>query len=45
MTAGIPLKREGTPEEVAGAAVFLATEYGSYVTGEMIEVNGGIYMD
>jgi len=43
--AGIPLGREGKPEEVAGAAVLLATEYGSYITGEMIEVNGGIYMD
>ncbi|MFZ5945339.1 MAG: SDR family NAD(P)-dependent oxidoreductase [Bacillota bacterium] len=41
----IPLKREGTPDEVAGAAVLLATKYGSYITGEMIEVNGGIYMD
>jgi len=41
----IPLGREGTPEETAGAAVLLATEYGSYITGEMIEVNGGIYMD
>lgn len=41
----IPLGREGTPEEVAGAAVLLATQYGSYITGEMIEVNGGIFMD
>ncbi|MBP2628027.1 MAG: oxidoreductase [Firmicutes bacterium] len=41
----IPLKREGKPEEIAGAAILLASEYGSYITGEMIEVNGGIYMD
>jgi 3-oxoacyl-[acyl-carrier protein] reductase len=41
----IPLGREGAPEEVAGAAMLLATEYGSYITGEMIEVNGGMYMD
>ncbi|MBZ4655315.1 MAG: oxidoreductase [Peptococcaceae bacterium] len=41
----IPLGREGAPEEVAGAAMLLATRYGSYITGEMIEVNGGMYMD
>ncbi|SFH24497.1 3-oxoacyl-[acyl-carrier protein] reductase [Desulfotomaculum arcticum] len=41
----IPLKREGSPEEVAGAAVLLSTEYGSYITGETIEVNGGVLMD
>lgn len=40
----IPLKREGLPEEVAGAAVFLATGYGSYITGETIQVNGGVLM-
>lgn len=37
----IPLKREGKPAEVAGAAVLLVTDYGSYITGETIEVNGG----
>jgi len=42
--AGIPLGREGTPEDVAGAAVFLATDLGKYLTGETIEVNGGQYM-
>lgn len=41
----IPLRREGMPEEIAGAAILLASEYGGYITGEMIEVNGGIYMD
>lgn len=41
----IPLGREGMPEEIAGAAIFLASEYASYITGEMIEVNGGLYMD
>ncbi|KJS82154.1 MAG: oxidoreductase [Peptococcaceae bacterium BICA1-8] len=40
----IPLKREGLPEEVAGAAVLFATEYGSYITGETIEINGGLLM-
>ncbi|MFZ7102146.1 MAG: SDR family NAD(P)-dependent oxidoreductase [Peptococcaceae bacterium] len=41
----IPLGREGTPEETAGAAVFLATDLGNYVTGETVEVNGGLLMD
>ena len=41
----IPLGREGNPEEIAGVAILLASEYGSYITGEMIEVNGGLYMD
>lgn len=41
----IPLGREGTAEEVTGAAMLLASAYGSYITGEMIEVNGGLLMD
>jgi 3-oxoacyl-[acyl-carrier protein] reductase len=36
-----PLRREGTSEDVAGAAVFLASECSSFLTGETIEVNGG----
>lgn len=35
------LKRIGTPEEVADLAVFLATESGSFITGEIIEISGG----
>ncbi len=42
---GIPLKREGTPEEVVGAVLFLASRHASYVVGEVIEVNGGMLMD
>lgn len=42
---GIPLMREGTPEEVAGAVVYLASPHASYVLGETIEVNGGLLMD
>jgi 3-oxoacyl-[acyl-carrier protein] reductase len=45
MTAAIPIRREGTPEEVAGAVVFLASPASDYVVGEIIEVNGGQLMD
>ncbi len=37
----VPLRRAGTPEEVAGAVVFLASPLASYITGAVIEVNGG----
>ena len=40
----IPLKREGSPEEVVGAVAFLASRRASYVLGEVIEVNGGLWM-
>jgi len=40
----IPLKRPGQAEEVAKAAVFLASEESSYVTGQTINVNGGLYL-
>jgi 3-oxoacyl-[acyl-carrier protein] reductase len=45
MAEQVPLKREGSPEEVAGAALYLASDYASYITGEVIEVNGGLLMD
>jgi 3-oxoacyl-[acyl-carrier protein] reductase len=37
-----PLRREGTPKDVASAAVFLACDDSSFLTGETIEVNGGL---
>jgi NAD(P)-dependent dehydrogenase (short-subunit alcohol dehydrogenase family) len=37
----IPLKRWGTPEDIAGAVVYLASELSSYVTGQTIIVDGG----
>jgi 3-oxoacyl-[acyl-carrier protein] reductase len=42
--AQIPLKRIGTPEEVAEAVRFLASAGASYITGQVIHVNGGLYM-
>jgi 3-oxoacyl-[acyl-carrier protein] reductase len=37
-----PLRREGTPKDCAGAATFLASDDASFLTGEIIEVNGGL---
>lgn len=42
MAAGIPMKRTGTPEEVAETAYFLASEMSDYITGEVIRVDGGL---
>ncbi len=39
--ASIPLKRAGSPEDVAGAAVYLASDLSAFVTGETMEINGG----
>ncbi|MDR0505935.1 MAG: 3-oxoacyl-[acyl-carrier-protein] reductase [Dysgonamonadaceae bacterium] len=38
----IPMKRGGTPEDVANAALFLASDLSSYVTGQVIQVDGGM---
>ncbi|MCU0934758.1 MAG: 3-oxoacyl-[acyl-carrier-protein] reductase [Gammaproteobacteria bacterium] len=40
----IPLKKLGEPLDVAHAVYFLLSEYGSYITGEVINVNGGLHM-
>jgi len=42
--SGIPLARPGTPEDVAGAVKFLISEDASYITGQVIHVNGGMLM-
>jgi 3-oxoacyl-[acyl-carrier protein] reductase len=39
----IPLQRFGEPEEVAGLVAFLASDKASYITGEVISINGGLY--
>lgn len=43
LKAQIPVKRFGTPEEVAHAVGFLASPESGYITGEIISVNGGLY--
>jgi len=40
----IPLKRLGTPDDVAAAVCFLASDEASYITGQVLAVNGGMYM-
>ena len=45
MIAQIPMGRAGKPEDTAGAALFLASPYAEYITGEIIEVNGGMLMN
>ncbi|MBW1988032.1 MAG: 3-oxoacyl-ACP reductase FabG [Deltaproteobacteria bacterium] len=39
-----PLNRAGTPEDVAGAVAFLASDAAGFITGEVLSVNGGLYM-
>jgi len=44
MLAQIPLGRAGTDADIAGAVCFLASEEAAYVTGHVLDVNGGMYM-
>lgn len=41
----IPLGRIGSPEDVANAVLFLASKKADYITGEILDVNGGLLMD
>jgi 3-oxoacyl-[acyl-carrier protein] reductase len=44
MLSGVPLGRSGTVADIAAAVVFLASNEASYITGQVIRVNGGMYM-
>ncbi len=43
LVRNIPMGRFGTPEEVADVIAFLASDKASYITGEVININGGLY--
>jgi NAD(P)-dependent dehydrogenase (short-subunit alcohol dehydrogenase family) len=45
VVARIPLGRLGKAEEVAGACLFLASDLAGFVTGEVLDVNGGLFID
>ena len=40
----VPLKRIGTPEDIAGVVSFLVGDKSSYITGAVVHVNGGLYL-
>lgn len=44
LTAQIPLERLGSADDIANAVLFLASEHSGYITGQVIGVNGGMYM-
>jgi 2-hydroxycyclohexanecarboxyl-CoA dehydrogenase len=44
MARMIPLGRPGTPDDIAAACAFLCSDQGSYITGQIIGVNGGMYI-
>jgi len=41
LVAGVPLQRAGAPQEIARAIVFLASDQASFVTGQIVSVDGG----
>lgn len=45
ITVNATLLRLGQPEEMAGAVLFLASDSSDYITGEIMDINGGLYID
>src|SRR3954466_7626098 len=44
LTGSIPLERLGTPRDIAGMVAFLASDYGAYITGQVLVIDGGMVM-
>ena len=44
LTGTIPLERLGTPRDIAGVVAFLASDYGAYITGQVLVIDGGMVM-
>jgi 3-oxoacyl-[acyl-carrier protein] reductase len=44
MLSMVPLQRAGTPQDVADAIAFLASDQAAYITGQVVHVTGGMYM-
>ena len=44
LTSKIPMAKLGTGEDVSNSVAFLSSEQASYITGETLHVNGGMYM-
>ena len=44
LTGSIPLERLGTPRDIAGMVAFLASDFGAYITGQVLVIDGGMVM-
>jgi len=44
INANIPMGRMGKPEDIAAGATYLASDAASYITGQTLHINGGMYM-